>query len=88
MSATKTERLSKQFWAITENWEVKRVTGYECPPNDKVWWVPTLGYSMTEGYHLFDVFNDAKVKAVSQLSKKINDLKLTYNRLIDSKERD
>lgn len=86
MSVIETERLSKQFWAITENWEVRCVTGYECPANDGVWWVPTLGYSMTEGYHLFDGFDEAKRKALGDLATEINKLKLAYNQLLDMKE--
>lgn len=80
------ERLSKEFWAIDDFWNIQRVTGYECPPNDKVWWVPTLGYSMTEGYHLFEKFEDAQRAALKKLSSNINNLKLAYNRLLDAKE--
>lgn len=87
MSATETkERLSREFWAIDDFWNIVRVKGYECPPNDKVWWVPSLGYSMTEGHHLFDVFDEAQDKALLELSSKISELKTAYNRLRDMKD--
>lgn len=70
-AAAKTERLSKEFWAITEQWTIERVTGYD---------------SMTEGYQLFNKFQEAKEKALLDLSAKINGLKLAYNRLQDAKK--
>lgn len=51
-----------------------------------IWWVPSLGYSMTEGHHLFDVFEEAKEKALRDLSTKINGLKTAYNQLLDAKD--
>lgn len=86
MSEVKTERKSKQFWAIDDFWNVERVTGFECPPNDKVWWVPELGNSLTEGHHLFDTFAEARERGLKNLSSAIHDLKMAYNRLVDAKE--
>jgi hypothetical protein len=86
MSTVETKRLSKEFWAIDdEDWSVQRVTGYECPPNEKVWWVPKLGYSMTEGFHLFNSFDDAKAAGLRRLSADIQNLKYAYNRLLDAR---
>lgn len=87
MSATvNEERLSKEFWAITDSWEIQRVTGYECSQNWQVWWVPQLGYSMTEGHHLFEKFEEAKAKGLKELSRKIHVLKQSYNQLLDATE--
>lgn len=86
MGAVETERKSKEFWAITEFWNVERVVGWECPPNDGIWWVPKLGYSMSEKHHLFGVFDDAKAAGLKDLSAKIEKLKQSYNRLVDAKE--
>lgn len=45
------ERKSKRWWARADG-AVLEVTGYECP-NPGVWWCPAVGYSLTEGFHLF-----------------------------------
>lgn len=76
MSNQTAERKSKEFWGIDDFHMVRRVTGYECPQED-VWWVPQLGYSMTVGYHLFDSKKDAIEKALSDIDKLINRLMQT-----------
>lgn len=87
MNATDTEqRVSKQFWAIDDFWNVVRATGYACPPSTEHWWVPELGYTLTVGHHLFDDFEEAKTTGLRKLSSAIEDLKRSYNRLLDAKE--
>lgn len=66
-------RKQRQFWAITEVNTVQKVTGYECP-QDQVWWVPSLGYSMTEGHHLFDTADMAKARLKGNLRAQISKL--------------
>lgn len=60
MSEAKQERASKKFWVWHGDLEMPRlVTGYECPPNERVWWCPEVGYSLWEGTHLFETEQDA-----------------------------
>lgn len=78
---TETERKSKQFWAIDDFWNVLLVTGYECPPNDGIWWVPELGYSMDEKHHLFKSAKEARAMAITKLESNIEDLRSALTRL-------
>lgn len=64
------ERKSKQFWAVTDQWEVKLVTGYEC--SEGLWWLPELGYSMSEKHHLFNSAKNARHKAIGDLQNEID----------------
>lgn len=59
------QRRSRDWWAIdSDGLKVKRVIGYECPGyNPPVWWVPSLGYSLTEGYHVFETQEEAMARA-------------------------
>lgn len=84
----KQERKSKQFWAMTEFWEVQLVTGYECPPNVDVWWVPELGYSLSEKHHLFNSADAARTRAIEKLKSNIGDLQRALTRLESELKRD
>lgn len=66
-------RSSREFWAVdNEGLDVKRVVGWECLGYDwKVWWVPSLGYSLTIGYQLFENENDARARAVELWVKQL-----------------
>lgn len=75
------ERQSKQFWAVDDTWEVVFVTGYECPPNDDTWWVPELGYSLSDKYHLFATAREARTHAMDKLESNIADLQRALDRL-------
>jgi hypothetical protein len=82
MVEEKRERKSKQFWAITDFWEIQFVTGYECsPPNGDVWWVPELGYSLSEKHHLFATAEAARDRAITTLKSNIGDLQSALTRL-------
>lgn len=74
-------RATKQFWAVTDQWEVKLVTGYECPPGIGVWWVPELGYSLHEKDHLFKTADGARCKAIDDLNKRITILQAALSKL-------
>lgn len=75
------ERKSKRFWATDDTWNVVEVTGYECPPHDDVWWVPELGYSLSEKHHLFTSAADARRSAIKKLESNIADSQRALNRL-------
>lgn len=81
LTKTETERKSRWFWAIDDFYNVVQVLGYECPPNDKVWWVPALGYSLTEEHHLFDTAKAARQKAIKKVESNIADLQAALTRL-------
>lgn len=74
-------RKSKQFWAVDDNWNVVFVTGYECPPNDDIWWVPELGYSLSDKHHLFATEDQARSHALEKLDSKIANLERAFIRL-------
>lgn len=62
------KREHRTFWAITDWGTVEQVEGFDCGPHyeGKMWWVPTLGYSMTVGAHIFDEMKPALHKAIFQ----------------------
>ena len=75
------ERKSKMFWAATDQWEIKQVTGYECSQNWDVWWVPELGYSLSTKHHLFQSAQAARSNAIKKLQKEIDVLQSALSRL-------
>jgi hypothetical protein len=75
------ERKSKQWWAIDDFWNIKLVTGFECPPDPDHWWVPELGYTLTVGHHLFNTSRAARRMAMTKLKSNIRDLQSALHRL-------
>lgn len=65
-----TEREKRFFHAIRDDGEVLQVAGFACPNSPGYWWVPSLGYTMSEGHHLFDRERDAIEKSIRELSAK------------------
>jgi len=80
-ATTKQPRKSKQFWAFDDFYNVVHVTGYECPPNGDLWWVPELGYSLSEKHHLFKTADKARAAAIKKLQSNIGDLQTALDRL-------
>lgn len=69
------DRVKKQWWVVTDTFEAILVTGYSCAPNSKDhWWVPSLGMSMSNKFHLFEDERDAIAKAGKELDEKIESL--------------
>jgi len=74
-------RESKLWWAVTED-GVQEVVGYSCKPNNPdIWWCPSVGYSMTEGHHLFANPNDALKKAIKETEQEIDNARAKLDRL-------
>ncbi len=73
-------RTEKQFFAITEWNTIQVVTGLSTQ-HSNIWWVPSLGFSMTEGYSIFSSENEAKNKLKSDIRAKINKLQLDLDKL-------
>lgn len=62
------KRETREWWAVTDMHDVVRVTGFSCAPNSPTtWWVPSLGYSMSEKHHLFEKERDALEQAMREL---------------------
>lgn len=61
-------REKRQWWAVTEDRDVRHVTGYSCAPKTPdAWWCPELGFSGMEGHHLFSTRDEAFAKVISEL---------------------
>jgi len=68
-------RTKRHFWAITEQWTVVEVAGYSTQ-QPTMWWVPSLGFTMSIGHHLFDGEQDARRRARADLTARISELQL------------
>lgn len=79
-------RKSKQFWAIDDFWNICFVLGFECDPPDGNWWVPELGYSLSEKHHLFSDKEAATACAIKKLESNIGDLQVALRRLKPTEE--
>lgn len=64
-------RESRRWWAVdSDTGRVTEATGWSCAPNNPgTWWVPELGYSMSEGYSLFAT----KAEATARLRRELRD---------------
>lgn len=68
-------RESREWWAIDDAGQrVCKVTGFTCAPNNPgYWWVPSLGSSMSEKYHLFETEREALAKHIGNLEKLVTE---------------
>ena len=64
------ERHSQTWWAVMDDHSVDVVTGYACS-NPRMWWCPSIGYTLTEGYHLFKDKESAKARAIQEIEERI-----------------
>jgi hypothetical protein len=69
------ERKSKEFWVLDNDEMPVKATGYECPPNDDVWWFPSLRFS-TAG-----VYESQEAAEAAAFKKAQRDLKAVQGRL-------
>ena len=77
------EREKRKWWAVADG-DVREVTGYSCAPgNPNMWWCPQVGFTGTEGYHLFETRDEAFAGAIAEseralvaLQKRLEGLKL------------
>lgn len=57
------ERESRQWWIVNDG-EVAERVGYSCAPHHPdMWWVPSIGCSMGEGFGAFATRAEAVTKA-------------------------
>jgi len=62
MPEPKLVRESREWWVVHDG-TVMQALGLSCAPdNPDVWWFPSIGYSMTMGYHVF-AERDAAIRA-------------------------
>ena len=81
---TETEkRESREFWAVTDDSRgVAFVTGYSCAPeNPNLWWVPKLGYTLSEEHHLYPTEKEAIDKALENLHFEIGEANQILSKL-------
>jgi hypothetical protein len=38
-------RAHRKFWVLDDDEMPVEAEGYDCPPNDDIWWFPSLGFS-------------------------------------------
>lgn len=68
--ASERKRTSQQFYAAHE-YRVSHVIGWDCLPDHATsWWVPELGYTLTEGYQLFGTYDEARLKVMEDITAK------------------
>lgn len=71
-------RLERRFWSWSdENYQIVEVSAFaadENPPKDGYWWVPQLGFSGSERFHLFTTKRDAARAAYALISTQIQRL--------------
>lgn len=71
---TLANRTRKAWWVILDH-HVQKAVGYSCAPNNPdSWWFPQIGYTMQEGYHVFDNESDAISKAINEIDQSIASL--------------
>lgn len=77
-------RESRQWWAVNDDSNrVHLVVGWSCAPNTPgIWWVPELGCSMEEGYHLYATEQEAKAKLIAELEEKRNKIEARLAELV------
>lgn len=73
-------RATKNFYAITEWNTVKSVEGLECEYKNH-WWIPSLGFTMTEGTSLFNTEEMAKSALKIKINQKILNLQMALEKL-------
>ena len=79
----KKEREKRKWWSVVDS-DVREVTGYSCAPtNPDLWWCPEVGYTLKEGYSLFDNRHKAFVKAIKSLETDIAKLQGKLDALKD-----
>ncbi len=75
-------REMKVFWGATDDissCKVLQVQGFAC--GNDMWWCPELGYSASSKYNLFKTQGEALNHAITDVSKRIEQLEKSRSRL-------
>lgn len=79
----KPERQSKLWWATVDG-GVKQVTGIACTPERlRLWWCPDVGYTLTEGCHLFATETEALDRVIAELDQKMKEDGVRFRKLAE-----
>lgn len=77
-----TKRVKKSWWAVAGDGRVVHVEGHSCAPDSpNMWWCPAIGYSMSEGHHLFAREQDAVRKALAEAEREAAKWDIAVKRL-------
>lgn len=72
---TETVEREKRQWFAVHGGDVRKVTGYSCAPsNPDMWWCPEVGFSGSEGHHLFATRAEAIDRAVKETERDLAEL--------------
>ena len=64
------ERESRMFWVINGE-RIHHIEGFDCLPDHPTsWWFPDIGYTCSEGHHVFDTEEEAKARLMEELLAK------------------
>ena len=72
-----TERFHKKMFAITDDDNIVETEAYECPQKS-YWWCPDIGYSICEGYGVFNTLTEAvsHLKHILEVRIEANQIRL------------
>jgi hypothetical protein len=77
--ANVSERKHWKFWVIDYSGRPVEADGYECPPNDDIWWFPSCGFSTSVVYR---TEAEAKLVALEQAARRLREAEDIYSELI------
>lgn len=72
------ERERKMFWVI-HNHTIRKLEGLICENATGHWFIPKIGCTCCEGFHLFDSFDMAKKMLLFKIEKDISELQKLQN---------
>ena len=76
-----TKREEKMWWVYCDGY-VSKEKGFSCAPNSPdMWWIPSVGYSMSECGNLFESKKEALEKGVTELEKQHASITLALAKL-------
>lgn len=78
------QRERRTWWAVADGYILKAV-GYSCPNSPGQWWCPEVGYSLTEGFHLFATKAEALDKGIAETAGEIERLTIRLDGLKELK---
>lgn len=68
------ERKHWKFWVVGYDGRPVYADGYECPPNDDIWWFPSCGFSTSVVYKTEAEARAAALEQATAALRKAEDL--------------
>ena len=78
-------REKKLFWVL-HNDTIQRLEGLICEDNPGYWFIPEIGSSCCEGFHLFDTFDIAKKVLLLKIDTHISSLEKSKRKVMELTE--